>query len=77
MTGVQTCALPISARTYVLQALNSGADVITANKALLATHGTEIFDVAEQVGAQLYFEAAVAAAIGSWARPIRLYCEAT
>ena len=51
------------ARTYILQALNSGSDVITANKALLATHGTELFDAAEQVGAQLYFEAAVAAAI--------------
>ncbi|MDE2409999.1 MAG: homoserine dehydrogenase, partial [Actinomycetales bacterium] len=58
------------ARGYVLQALNSGADVITANKALLATHGTEIFDVAEQVGAQLYFEAAVAGAIPI-IRPLR------
>ena len=37
---------------YVLQAINSGADVVTANKALLATHGPEIFDAAEQVGAQ-------------------------
>ncbi|MFM5904776.1 MAG: homoserine dehydrogenase, partial [Micrococcales bacterium] len=50
------------ARSYVLQALNSGADVVTANKALLATHGPEIFEVAEQVGAQMYFEAAVAGA---------------
>jgi homoserine dehydrogenase len=58
------------ARSYVLQALNSGADVITANKALLATHGTEIFDVAEQVGAQLYYEAAVAGAIPI-IRPLR------
>ncbi len=51
------------ARTYILQALNSGADVITGNKALLATHGPELFEAAEQVGAQLYFEAAVAGAI--------------
>ena len=51
------------ARTYILQALNSGADVITANKALLATHGPELFEAAEQVGAQLYYEAAVAGAI--------------
>lgn len=51
------------AREYILMALNSGADVITANKFLIATHGTELFSVAEQVGAQLYFEAAVAAAI--------------
>jgi homoserine dehydrogenase len=58
------------ARTYILQALNSGSDVITANKALLATHGTELFDAAEQVGAQLYFEAAVAGAIPI-IRPLR------
>ena len=58
------------ARTYILQALNSGSDVITANKALLATHGTELFETAEQVGAQLYFEAAVAAAIPI-IRPLR------
>lgn len=51
------------AREYILQALNSGADVITGNKALLATHGPELFEAAEQVGAQLYYEAAVAAAI--------------
>jgi len=58
------------ARSYILLALNSGSDVITANKALLATHGTELFDAAEQVGAQLYFEAAVAAAIPI-IRPLR------
>ncbi len=58
------------ARTYVLEALRSGADVITANKALLATHGPELFDAAEQVGAQLYYEAAVAAAIPI-IRPLR------
>ena len=58
------------ARTLVLQALNSGADVITANKALLATHGPELFEAAEQVGAQLYYEAAVAAAIPI-IRPLR------
>ncbi len=58
------------ARTLILQALNSGSDVITANKALLANHGTELFDAAEQVGAQLYFEAAVAGAIPI-IRPLR------
>lgn len=51
------------AREYILQALGSGADVITGNKALLATHGPELFEAAEQVGAQLYYEAAVAGAI--------------
>ncbi len=58
------------ARTYILQALNSGSDVITANKALLANNGEELFEAAEQVGAQLYFEAAVAGAIPI-IRPLR------
>lgn len=58
------------ARTLILQALGSGADVITANKALLATHGQELFEAAEQVGAQLYYEAAVGGAIPI-IRPLR------
>jgi homoserine dehydrogenase len=58
------------ARTLILEAINSGADVITANKALLATHGPELFDAAEQVGAQLYYEAAVGGAIPI-IRPLR------
>jgi homoserine dehydrogenase len=58
------------AREYVLAALNSGADVVTGNKALLASHGAELFDAAEQVGAQLYYEAAVAGAIPI-IRPLR------
>jgi len=58
------------ARSYILQALNSGADVITANKALIATHGPELFAAAEQVGAQIYYEAAVAGAIPI-IRPLR------
>jgi homoserine dehydrogenase len=58
------------AKEYILLALNSGADVVTANKSLLASHGTELFNVAEQVGAQLYFEAAVAGAIPI-IRPLR------
>jgi homoserine dehydrogenase len=58
------------AREYLLLALNSGADVITANKALLATHGAELFEAAEQVGAQLYYEAAVGGAIPI-IRPLR------
>lgn len=51
------------ARSHVLTALSSGADVVTGNKALLATHGAEIFDAADQVGASVSYEAAVAAAI--------------
>jgi len=58
------------AKTYLLQAINSGADVVTANKALLATHGSEIFDAADQVGAQVYYEAAAAGAIPI-IRPLR------
>jgi homoserine dehydrogenase len=58
------------ARTLLLDAINSGADIITANKALLATHGPELFDAAEQVGAQLYYEAAVGGAIPI-IRPLR------
>jgi homoserine dehydrogenase len=58
------------ARTSLLQAIGAGADVVTANKALLATHGTEIFDAADQVGAQVYYEAAAAGAIPI-IRPLR------
>jgi len=58
------------ARTHILQALHSGADVITANKAVLANHGPELFEAAEQVGAQLYYEAAVGGAIPI-IRPLR------
>ena len=58
------------ARHHVLQALLSGADVVTGNKALLAHHGPELFAAAEQVGAQLYYEAAVAGAIPI-IRPLR------
>ncbi|QAY74484.1 homoserine dehydrogenase [Agromyces protaetiae] len=58
------------ARTLVLQAIASGADVVTGNKALLAAHGPELFAAAEQVGAQLSYEAAVGGAIPI-IRPLR------
>lgn len=58
------------ARELVTLALESGADVVTANKALLAHHGAELFELAERVGAQLYYEAAVAGAIPI-IRPLR------
>ncbi|MFD1715991.1 homoserine dehydrogenase [Amnibacterium flavum] len=58
------------AREYIALALSSGADVVTGNKALLAHHGPELFDLAEQVGAQLYYEAAVGGAIPI-IRPLR------
>jgi homoserine dehydrogenase len=58
------------ARTQLLAAINAGADVVTANKALLATHGPELFDAADQVGASVYYEAAAAGAIPI-IRPLR------
>jgi len=58
------------ARSHILLGLGSGADVVTANKALLATHGPEIFDAAGRVGASVYYEAAAAGAI-PFIRPLR------
>lgn len=58
------------ARSLILKAIESGADVVTANKALIAAHGPELADAAEQVGAQLAYEAAVAGAIPI-IRPLR------
>ncbi len=58
------------ARELVLLALESGADVVTGNKALLATHGPELFEAADRVGAQLNYEAAVGGAIPI-IRPLR------
>lgn len=52
-----------TAREHVLAALAAGKPVITANKQLLAQHGAELFEAAEQAGVQLRFEAAVAAVV--------------
>ncbi len=51
------------ARTFVLRLLNSGKDVITANKALLAHHGAELFETARKLGRTIAFEAAVCGGI--------------
>jgi homoserine dehydrogenase len=51
------------ARDYVIQALEAGRDVVTANKQLVAQHGNELVAAAKRGGAQLRFEAAVAGAI--------------
>ena len=51
------------ARTIVLKLLETGKDVVTANKALLAEHGTELFTRARQLGRSIAFEAAVAGGI--------------
>ncbi|MDX1930057.1 MAG: homoserine dehydrogenase [Pirellulaceae bacterium] len=51
------------ARTVMLKLLDSGKDVVTANKALLAEHGAELFDRARLLGRCIAFEAAVAGGI--------------
>jgi homoserine dehydrogenase len=51
------------ARSIALDLLKSGKDVITANKALLAEHGPELFDQARKMGRSIGFEAAVAGGI--------------
>jgi len=51
------------ARDLVMQAINNGKHVVTANKALIATHGNEIFAAAHDKGVTVAFEAAVAGGI--------------
>lgn len=51
------------ARTLVLAAIDAGKHVVTANKALIARHGNEIFQAARQAGVAIGFEAAVAGGI--------------
>ncbi len=58
------------ARTLILSALENGASVVTANKALLAEDGPTLFEAAEKAGRDLYFEASVAGAIPIL-RPLR------
>jgi homoserine dehydrogenase len=58
------------ARSLILAALENGASVVTANKALLAEDGPRLFEAAEKAGRDLYYEAAVAGAIPIL-RPLR------
>ena len=58
------------ARELILTALKNGKSVITANKALLAKHGAELYAVADKANVDLYYEAAVAGAIPIL-RPLR------
>jgi len=51
------------ARELILRALDQGKPVVTANKALLAEHGEEIFALAEEKGVDLYFGASVGGGI--------------
>jgi homoserine dehydrogenase len=58
------------ARTLLLAALNAGKSVVTANKALLASHSRVLHEAARRNGADIYYEAAVAGAI-PLLRPLR------
>ncbi|HKE50285.1 MAG TPA: homoserine dehydrogenase [Actinomycetes bacterium] len=58
------------ARSLLLAAMERGMSVVTANKALLATHGPQLYEAAEKHGVDLYFEASVAGAI-PLLRPLR------
>ena len=51
------------ARTFILRAIAAGKHVVTANKALVATHGLELFEAARRRGVLLGFEAAVAGGV--------------
>ncbi|MDH5378798.1 MAG: homoserine dehydrogenase, partial [Gammaproteobacteria bacterium] len=51
------------ARELVMSAIEQGKHVVTANKALIAKHGNEIFDAAQKKGVMVAFEAAVAGGI--------------
>src|SRR5437667_2376531 len=51
------------ARTITLQLLESGKDIVTANKLLLAEHGPELFDRARELGRSIAFDASVAGGI--------------
>jgi len=51
------------AKTYILEALEAGKNVVTANKDLLAEYGKELFDMANKQGKDLAFEASVAGGI--------------
>ena len=51
------------ARTVVLNALAAGKNVVTANKALMATHGKEVMEAAEAAGKELAFQASVGGGI--------------
>jgi len=57
MGGIET------AKDYILKAMETGKHVVTANKALLAEHGKEIYRASEQFGVSLAFEASVGGGI--------------
>lgn len=57
-------------RELILSAFKNGASVVTANKALISTHGAELSQAAEAAGVDLFYEASVAGAI-PLLRPLR------
>lgn len=52
-----------AAKTFIKKALEKGKNLVTANKALLAVHGKEIFSLAEEKGVRIGFEGSVAGGI--------------
>ena len=63
------------ARTYILEALNAGKNVITANKDLIAVDGKSLMDAAKSAGKDFFFEASVAGGIPI-IRPLKQSLEA-
>jgi len=61
--AVQLIGGTSDARDYSVRLLESGRDLVTANKALICAHGEELFQVAEAAGRTICFEAAVAGGI--------------
>ena len=60
---VETVGGQTFARELIRKVLESGRDVVTANKDLMAVHGEELLAIAEKYGRQLLFEASVTGAI--------------
>ena len=70
MEAIESCDIIVElvggttvAKTFILEALKRGKPVVTANKALLAKYGEEIFVEAERTGTDIYYEASVGGGI--------------
>ena len=70
MDAIETCEVIVElvggttfAKTIILEALKRGKPVVTANKALLAKYGEELFAEAEKSGADIFYEASVGGGI--------------
>lgn len=70
MEAIETCEVIVElvggttfAKTIILEALKRGKPVVTANKALLAKYGEELFAEAEKSGADIFYEASVGGGI--------------